>query len=68
MDIERETVVEAGVSFGAVLVFVAAVVYVGVTFGTNGNMEPSGGLAILGAIVLFMLVMSGVGYWLAGQE
>lgn len=68
MDIERETVVEAGVSSVAVLVFVAAVVYVSITYGTDGVMDPSGGLAILGAIVLFIVVMTGVGYWLAGRE
>lgn len=67
MDIQRETVVQAGVSFAAVFVFIGAVVYVGTSFRANGTITPDGGLAILGAIVLFMVVMSAVGYWLAGQ-
>jgi hypothetical protein len=69
MNIERETVVEAGVSFAAVLVFIAAVVGVGTAFGTDGgNLSGTGGLAVLGAVVLFIAVMTGVGYWLSSQE
>jgi hypothetical protein len=68
MDIERETVVEAGVSFVAVLVFIAAVVFVGMNFRSNGDIDPTGGLAILGAIVLFVLVMTGIGFYFAYQE
>ncbi|MFB6083363.1 MAG: hypothetical protein ABEJ94_03865 [Halorientalis sp.] len=68
MDIERETVVEAGVSFAAVLVFVAAVVVVGMIFGTDGSLTGTGGLAVLGAVALFVVVMTLVGYWLSFQE
>ncbi len=68
MDIERETVVEAGVSFVAVLVFIAAVMGVGMTFGTNGDLSGTGGLAVLGAVGLFIVVMTLVGYWLSFRE
>ena len=67
-DIERETVCEAGVSFVAVLVFIAAVVFVGMRFKTNGTSDPTGGLGILGAIVLFVILMTGVGFYFAYQE
>jgi hypothetical protein len=68
MDIQRETVVEAGISTAAVLVFIAAVVGVGVSFEANGSLSETGGLAILGAIGLFVFVISGIGVWLAYQE
>jgi hypothetical protein len=68
MDIERETVVEASVSFVAVLVFIGAVVAVGSTYRTNGHLSRTGGLAIVGAVVLFILVMTGVGLWFANQQ
>jgi len=68
MDIERETVVEAGVSFVAVAVFVAAVLVVGSNFRTNGNISGTGGLAMVGAVVLFVLVMTVVGLYFASQE
>ena len=69
MNIERETVVEAGVSFAAVLVFIATVVAVGMTFGTDGgNLSGTGGLAVLGAVGLFIVVMTLVGYWLSFRE
>jgi hypothetical protein len=68
MDIERETVVEAGVSAAAVALFIVAVLLVGTTFRVNGHLSGTGGLAVLGAMLLFIVVMSGIGYWLALQE
>lgn len=64
MDVERETLVEAGLSVGAVAVFVVALVVVGLVFGSDG-IGGAGALAVVGAIVLFVAVMTGVGYWLA---
>lgn len=57
---DRETIVEAAVSTVAVLVFVAAVVVVGTTYG-NDDLSSSGGLAIVATIVGFVLVMLVVG-------
>lgn len=68
MNVERETIVEAGISLASVGVFIVAVLAVGTTFRTNGHISGTGGLAILGAIVLFVLVMGAVGYWLASRE
>ena len=68
MEIERETVVEAAVSFAAVFVFIGAVVAVGMQFRTNGNLSATGGLAMLGAIGLFVVVMMLLGLWFASQE
>lgn len=68
MEIERETVVEAAVSFAAVLVFIGAVALVGMQFQTNGGISETGGLAIVGTIVIFVVLMAGVGVWFASKE
>ena len=65
MDIERETVVEAGVSIGAALVFIAAVLVVGMQFRTNGHITGTGGLAVVAAIGFFVFLMAGVGVYFA---
>lgn len=57
---DRETIVEAAVSTVAVLVFVAAVIVVGTTYG-NDDLSSAGGLAIVATIVGFILVMLVVG-------
>ncbi|MFB6163687.1 MAG: transporter [Haloarculaceae archaeon] len=67
MDIERETAVEAGASVLAVLVFIAAVVVVGQLYETADGLSQTGGLAVVGTILLFVLVMTVVGYWFANQ-
>lgn len=67
MEIERETVLEIAVSVGAVLVFVAVMVGIGVTYGGRG-MTSEGGIALLAAIAGFILLMTLVGYFLAGRS
>jgi hypothetical protein len=65
MDIERETVVEAGVSIGAAIVFIIAVLLVGSQFRTNGDITGTGGLAVVGTIGFFVFLMAGVGVYFA---
>lgn len=67
MEIERETVLEIVVSVGAVLVFVAVMIGIGVTYGGRG-MTSQGGVALLAAIAGFILLMTGIGYFLAGRS
>jgi sorbitol-specific phosphotransferase system component IIBC len=67
MELERETVREAVVSFVAVAAFVAVVVYIGMTYGGTGDFSADGALALLGAIVGFILLMFGVGLLLSGE-
>jgi hypothetical protein len=64
MEVEREAVIEAVVSAAAVAVFVALIVVIGATF---SPLAGPGAFALIGAIALFVLVMSGVGYWLSGR-
>ena len=65
MEIERKTMVEIAVSVGAVLVFVAAMVGIGITYGAGRVLSSQGGVALLVAMAAFVLLMTGIGYFLA---
>lgn len=67
MEIERETLVEAGVALAGVGLFIVIAVLAGSTFGTDGLSE-SGALVLVGGMVAFVVVMSALGWWLAGRE
>jgi len=64
MEIEREAVVQVVISAIALVTFVAATVYVAMTYSANGGLTPQGGTALVGAIGLFVLVMLGAGLWM----
>lgn len=66
MEIEREAMIEAAVSGAAVVAFVALIVAIGATYGST--LAGQGAFALIGAIVLFVLTMAGIGYWLPGRE
>ena len=67
MQIARETVVEIAVSLVTVVVFVAAVVAIGMNYGGRGGFGPEGAVALLGAIVGFIVLMFAVGFFLSGR-
>ena len=67
MAIERETVIEVVVSFLAVGGFIAAVAWVGMTYG-DGGLSEQGALVLVALMAGFVLAMSVVGYWLSGRE
>jgi hypothetical protein len=64
MDIERGTIVEIIVSVGAVGLFVAVLVGIGDAY-NHGGLSADGGIALVGAIVAFVIGMSIVGIGLA---
>lgn len=66
MEIERETLIEVTVSAVAVGAFIAAVLVIGTLFSDNG-LNDQGAMALIGAMVLFIVVMSAIGYWLSGM-
>ncbi|MFW5903385.1 MAG: DUF7472 family protein [Halolamina sp.] len=68
MDIERETIVETGAAILPVLVFIVLLVYLGSNYSSNGDLTETGGLVVVGLLVLFILGMAGIGYWLANAE
>ncbi|WP_132058941.1 DUF7472 family protein [Halorussus amylolyticus] len=67
MNVERETIRDIAVSVGAVGLFVAALAWVGLTYGGNGLTE-TGAIAVVAAIVLFVFLMTGIGVWMAHQQ
>jgi len=68
MDIERRTIVEAGIGSGAVVLFITVVYGASQTYSTNGNLTAQGGLAIVAAVAAFVIVLSLAGYWLSRQD
>jgi hypothetical protein len=64
MELEEGMVRKIAISVAAVGVFVAFVVGIGTTF-NDGGLGSTGGLALVGAIVLFILLMAGVGFLLS---
>ncbi len=66
MELDRETVTEIVVSVGGVALFIAALVLVGLTFNDDGFTE-TGGLALVGLVVGFIVVFTGIGWWLSSR-
>ncbi|WP_135853557.1 DUF7472 family protein [Halorussus salinus] len=64
--VDKETRREILVGAGSVGVFIALLVGVGMTYG-NGGLTQTGALAVVGVIVLFVLLMTGVGLWMSRQ-
>lgn len=67
MNVERETLRDIVVSVGAVGVFIALLTWVGTTYSNDGLTE-TGAIAVVAVIVFFVLLMTGIGYWMAHQE
>lgn len=67
MELDRETILEAGVAIVTVGAFIIALVFIGVSFDDRG-LSDQGGLALVVAIVAFIFVMTGIGYWLSSRE
>ena len=63
MDVERETVIEAGVATVAVGAFVAALLAIGASLGDG--LTGMGAYAVIASMVGFVLLMAVVGYWLS---
>jgi hypothetical protein len=68
MAIDKETTRQVALSVGAVIVFIVALVAIGVTFGDNQGISTTGGLALVALIALFIIGMGGAGLWLARQD
>ena len=66
MELDQKTRREILVGVGSVGLFVALLAGVGATYG-NGGLTETGALAVVGVIVFFVVLMTGVGYWLAQQ-
>jgi hypothetical protein len=67
MNLEDDTLRDIVVSVVSVGVFIVAMFIVGSQF-ESGGVTGTGALEIVGVITLFVLVMTGVGFWLANQH
>lgn len=65
---ERQTLVEIAVSAGSVATMIGAMMYVGSSYSTSGELTTEGGQMMIAVIVLFILLMFGVGYVLARAD
>ncbi|WP_254272869.1 DUF7472 family protein [Haloarcula marina] len=68
MELDREAIVQIVVSTIALATFVAAAVFVSTNYSSNGGLTEQGGIAIIGAIGLFIVVMLVAGLWMERQE
>lgn len=68
MPIDRETIYQILVSVGAVGLFIGAAVAVTEAFSADGTLSAQGGIALVGAIVFFIVLMSVAGLWLERQD
>jgi hypothetical protein len=58
--------VEAGIAILAVLVFIGILV-AAVSMGASG-LGATSAYAVIAGIVVFILLMAGIGYWLSGKQ
>lgn len=68
MEIEEGMGRKIVLSIVAVVLFIASFVVVGTTFGSADGLTETGGLALLGALVGFILLMGALGVYFASQD
>ena len=68
MEIEEGMGRKIVLSIVAVLLFIASFVFVGTTYGGEGGLTETGGLAMLGSLVGFILLMGLLGLYFAYQD
>ncbi|WP_276273320.1 DUF7472 family protein [Haloarcula litorea] len=68
MELDREAVLQIAISAVALVTFVVAAVFVSTNFSSNGGLTETGGIAIVGTIGLFVVLMLAAGIWLERQE
>jgi hypothetical protein len=70
MELDRGTVRQILIAGLTVVAFVGALVAVGQTYGTNGGstISATGGLALVGLLAAFIVLMALVGLWLERQD
>lgn len=64
MTLERDTVLEIIAAVVPTVLLIALLMVIGTRYSADGTLTPDGGTAIVGAMVLFVVVMTGVGLWL----
>lgn len=65
IELERDTVLEIVAAVVPVALMIAALAMIGTTYDSSETLPPDGGIAVLGAIAVFVVVMSAVGLLLS---
>lgn len=65
MEIPRARIIEIIVSVAAVFAMLIGMIIIGHMYTQNGEFGQDGGLMLVAAIVVFVLVMTAIGYFLA---
>jgi len=68
MEIERETIVEAVIALVGVGVFIAITVAAGAMSNGGTGFSETGALTLVGGMIAFVVVMSGIGFYLSTRE
>lgn len=68
MDIEEGMGRKIVLSIVAVVLFIASFIFVGATYGGSDGLTETGGLALLGALVGFILLMGALGVYFASRD
>ncbi len=63
--LERDRIVEIVAAVGAVGAMIAAMYWIGTTYGNGGGLGADGGQLLVGAIVGFVLLLTAIGIGLA---
>ena len=64
---DQETKLEIGVGALGVGLFILALVLIATQLG-DGSLSSQAGIALIGVICGFVVVMTGLGYWLSGRR
>lgn len=67
MVLDREMVTQTVAAVIGVVIFVTAIVIIGIVAGDQG-LTTTGGFGVIAALGLFIIVMSVIGYWLSGRD
>lgn len=67
MVLDREMVTQTVAAIIGVVIFVTAIIIIGVVAGDQG-LSTMGGFGVIAALGLFIIVMSVIGYWLSGLD
>jgi len=68
MDIEEGMGRKIVLSIAAVVLLIVSFVVVGTTFGVDEGLSATGGLAMLGALTGFIVLMGALGLYFASQD
>lgn len=68
MEIEEGMGRKIVLSIAAVLLFIASFIFVGTSYGGADGLTETGGLALLGALIGFILLMGALGVYFASQD